>query len=134
MSVYMKVLKAIRIYCETKIKFAFTTNHFCISSTSWKFKFIFLPYSGQWWTPSNLTDLLGIETVAPFYFFFAWIAASKDDGFPRLLTLAFPARSKESAILILKSLITRQLLFSFPVEQQSRRYRSHDWSTIISKQ
>ena len=91
----------------------------------------FLPYSGQWWTPSNLMDLLGIRTVAPVDFF-AWKAISKDDCLLRLLTPAFPIRSKELTILILKSFSKRQHFFSFLVEQ-SRQYRSHDWTTIISK-
>ena len=109
MSIYIKVLKGIRIYCKTKIKFAFTTNHFVYPGHPGS---IFLPYSGQWWTPSNLMDLLGIGTVGPLDVF-TLTAAFKESGLPRLLTLAFTAQSKESAILILKFFSKRQLFFSF---------------------
>ena len=132
MTIYMKVLKAIRIYCKTKIKFAFTTNHFVYPVHPGNLYRFFLPYSVQWCTPSNLMDLLGIGTVGPLDFF-TLTAAFKEGGLPRLLTPAFTARSKDSAILILKFFSKSQLFFSFPVEKRSRRYRSHDWTTTISK-
>ena len=110
MSIYEKVLKAIRIDCKAKIKFAFTTNHFIYPVHPGNLHRFFLPYSGQWCTPSNLMGLLGIVTVGPLDFF-NLTAAFKESGPPRLLTLAFTVRSKESAILILKFFSKRQLFF-----------------------
>ena len=69
MSIYVKVLKAIRIYIKAKIKFAFTTNHFVYPVHPGNLHRFFLPYSGQWCTPSNLMDLLGIVTVGLLDFF-----------------------------------------------------------------
>ena len=75
---------------------------------------------------------MGIGTVTPYDFSCLDSYISKDDGLPHLLSQVFSAHSKESAILILKSLSKRQL-FLFSSRKTITLYRNPTCITIISK-